>query len=239
MPSSPATQLSSANTHAATDAYQLSPTAIDHFSIDRMIPSSSFGHPPSGAQPRLSISSSPQPSMSSSSDSHDTPAFDTDVVTPAESHSDLQPSLRASFDHVVPKIEETELRLADVKVEPAADDTPISPAEAPRNNRRARGRPRIHPPRSPTTASKQAKARSKTGCTTCRKRKKKCDETKPFCKCLYCSTMLANTLMRKQASHVRKTIFIVRVTSRLKYGRVVKIELQKVGSPRFENAGPC
>ena len=203
MPSSPATQLSSANTHAATDAYQLSPTAIDPFSIDRMIPSSSFGHPPSGAQPRLSISSSPQPSMSSSSDSHDTPAFDTDVVTPA------------------------------------ADDTPISPAEAPRYNRRARGRPRIHPPRSPTTASKQAKARSKTGCTTCRKRKKKCDETKPFCKCLYCSTMLANTLMRKQVSHVRKTIFIVRVTSRLKYGRVVKIELQKVGSPRLENAGPC
>jgi hypothetical protein len=29
------------------------------------------------------------------------------------------------------------------------------------------------------------KARSKTGCITCRKRKKKCDETRPFCKTIH------------------------------------------------------
>lgn len=195
MSASPAPQLSRHT--SATDVYQFSPVALEHPSLDRMIPSSTFGHP-SGAQPRLSISSSPQPSMTSSNDSHDTPAFDTDTVSIAESQSEHRLSSRDGFENIVPKIEETELRLADVKVEPIADDMPISPTE-PVRLRRARGRPRIHPPRSPTTASKQAKARSKTGCTTCRKRKKKCDETKPFCKCLSYSGKLAMILIHNRS----------------------------------------
>ncbi|KAF2661679.1 hypothetical protein K491DRAFT_586443 [Lophiostoma macrostomum CBS 122681] len=134
----------------------------------------SFGHPPPAAHARLSISSSPQPSMSSSSDSPmSTPIFD----------SALQASLdgsRHSSDEIIPKVEEQELLLSDVKAEPIAEEPPISPTE-PIRIRRGRGRPRIYPPRSPTTSSKQTKARSKTGCTTCRKRKKKCDETRPFC----------------------------------------------------------
>ncbi|KAL1595100.1 hypothetical protein SLS60_009787 [Paraconiothyrium brasiliense] len=146
-----------------------------------MISTINFGQPPSAAQARLSISSSPQPSMSSSSDSPaNTPTFDSNGVSNADSLSEGRLCSRDGSDDIVPKIEETELQLSDVKPEPVTDDTPISPTE-PVRLRRARGRPRIHPPRSPTTASKQAKARSKTGCTTCRKRKKKCDETKPFC----------------------------------------------------------
>ncbi|KAF2007916.1 hypothetical protein P154DRAFT_568742 [Amniculicola lignicola CBS 123094] len=114
--------------------------------------------------------------MSSSSESPMTsPTFDTNVFS-ADSREDL----RLSPDDIVPKVEESELTLADVKTEPSAEDTPISPTEAPRV-RRGRGRPRLYPPRSPTVSSKQTKARSKTGCTTCRKRKKKCDETRPFC----------------------------------------------------------
>jgi hypothetical protein len=46
--------------------------------------------------------------------------------------------------------------------------------------KRRRGRPRKHPPPVPGQA-KVAKGRSKTGCITCRRRKKKCDETKPAC----------------------------------------------------------
>ena len=149
-----------------------------------MISTLNFGAPPPAAHARLSISSSPQPSMSSSSDSPaDTPTFDTNGASNSGSLSEERIGSRDGSDEIVPKIEETELQLSDVKTEPVADDTPISPTE-PVRLRRARGRPRIHPPRSPTTASKQAKARSKTGCTTCRKRKKKCDETKPFCKYL-------------------------------------------------------
>ncbi|KAL6710443.1 hypothetical protein ACN47E_008491 [Coniothyrium glycines] len=146
-----------------------------------MISTLSFGQPPPGASNRLSTSSSPQPSMSSSSDSPlTTPNFDSTIFHTPETVSEERVATRTSSSEVIPKVEETELELVDVKEEPENDDTPISPTQ-PIQIRRARGRPRIHPPRSPTTLAKQAKARSKTGCTTCRKRKKKCDETKPFC----------------------------------------------------------
>ncbi len=145
-----------------------------------MISTLSFGNPPSGAHARLSTSSSPQPSMSSASDSPMTaPIFDSNIFNTSDTQSEDRPDSRRDDDDVIPKVEETELQLSDVKEEPSADDPPISPTEPVRIRRR--GRPRIHPPRSPTALAKQAKARSKTGCTTCRKRKKKCDETKPFC----------------------------------------------------------
>jgi hypothetical protein len=48
--------------------------------------------------------------------------------------------------------------------------------------KRPRGRPRKHPKPDPEEKKKTTpKARSKTGCRTCRRRKKKCDETKPVC----------------------------------------------------------
>lgn len=50
--------------------------------------------------------------------------------------------------------------------------------------KRPRGRPRKHPLIPHLTANKVTKGRSKTGCLTCRKRKKKCDEAKPRCKLL-------------------------------------------------------
>ncbi|KAF2819697.1 hypothetical protein CC86DRAFT_412628 [Ophiobolus disseminans] len=119
--------------------------------------------------------------MSSASDSPmTTPNFDSTIFNNSDTRSESRLETRSRSNEVVPKLEETELQLADVKEESFGDDPPISPTE-PVRIRRARGRPRIHPPRSPTTLAKQAKARSKTGCTTCRKRKKKCDETKPFC----------------------------------------------------------
>ncbi|KAL9121595.1 MAG: hypothetical protein Q9187_001847 [Circinaria calcarea] len=48
-------------------------------------------------------------------------------------------------------------------------------------SKRKRGRPKKNVPAPSTTVSKIAKGRSKTGCVTCRKRKKKCDEAKPSC----------------------------------------------------------
>lgn len=52
--------------------------------------------------------------------------------------------------------------------------------EKPQKKKR-RGRPRKHPVAPAGCANKSAKPRSKTGCITCRKRKKKCDEAKPRC----------------------------------------------------------
>ncbi|OAA66042.1 OefC protein [Cordyceps fumosorosea ARSEF 2679] len=47
--------------------------------------------------------------------------------------------------------------------------------------KRGRGRPRKNPIPAPTNGIKVTKGRTKTGCITCRRRKKKCDEAKPAC----------------------------------------------------------
>jgi hypothetical protein len=60
---------------------------------------------------------------------------------------------------------------------PTPDDNKSDPQA-----RRRRGRPRKHPVPSLEVTVKVQKGRSKTGCITCRRRKKKCDETKPSCK---------------------------------------------------------
>jgi hypothetical protein len=89
-------------------------------------------------------------------------------------------------------------RLIEPKLEPLDDDedcldelreAPL--ASVPSNggvtppqsvSKRPRGRPRKHPLDSIALMNKVTKGRSKTGCITCRKRKKKCDEAKPRCK---------------------------------------------------------
>ncbi len=84
----------------------------------------------------------------------------------------------------VPKLEPVDdidmADLSDVKesIIPEAPSSICTPAQV----KRPRGRPRKHPKPSPESLAKVAKGRSKTGCITCRRRKKKCDETKPGCK---------------------------------------------------------
>ncbi|TVY82266.1 Transcriptional regulatory protein moc3 [Lachnellula suecica] len=86
-------------------------------------------------------------------------------------------------DMVVPKIEPIDdvdmADLDDVKQDilPETPPTESTPAQT----KRPRGRPRKHPKPTPESLAKISKGRSKTGCITCRKRKKKCDETKPGC----------------------------------------------------------
>lgn len=77
--------------------------------------------------------------------------------------------------------EEEDLNMADLKEAPA-EETP-SASSTPITTKRPRGRPRKHP--KPELAAKVAKGRSKTGCITCRRRKKKCDERKPECEFTY------------------------------------------------------
>lgn len=63
---------------------------------------------------------------------------------------------------------------------PSTSSEPAGPLQT--KQKRPRGRPRKHPVAPVTNTSKISKGRSKTGCITCRKRKKKCDEAKPRCK---------------------------------------------------------
>ena len=82
---------------------------------------------------------------------------------------------------MVPKEEPSEdnINMADVKETPQLNKEAKSTSAIP--GKRPRGRPRKHPVVSAEDKAKIAKARSKTGCITCRKRKKKCDERKPGC----------------------------------------------------------
>lgn len=77
---------------------------------------------------------------------------------------------------VVPKVEELDEHVSPLaKVPEVAEDTK---ADAVAPGPRKRGRPRKHPL---VEQKRSAHARSKTGCGTCRRRKKKCDETRPSC----------------------------------------------------------
>ncbi|KAF4973029.1 hypothetical protein FZEAL_9438 [Fusarium zealandicum] len=83
----------------------------------------------------------------------------------------------------IPKLEpvEDDLNMDDLKAAPLASVPPTEPTGTDPKPKRPRGRPRKHPLTLAVSASKVTKGRSKTGCITCRKRKKKCDEAKPRC----------------------------------------------------------
>ncbi|KAG5998091.1 hypothetical protein E4U54_002251 [Claviceps lovelessii] len=80
------------------------------------------------------------------------------------------------------------------KMEPADDDVKLTDVTAimpirlntahgimEGKQKRPRGRPRKNPATATVSTTKITKGRSKSGCITCRKRKKKCDEAKPRC----------------------------------------------------------
>lgn len=79
-----------------------------------------------------------------------------------------------------------------------ADEQPMATRS---KEKRPRGRPRKHPLSSNTSSSKVTKGRSKTGCITCRKRKKKCDEAKPRCELHVSRSLLGPHLMRFLSRH--------------------------------------
>ena len=101
-------------------------------------------------------------------------------IQPHQSHIfDLDPS--SSMDAVIPKIEEVDEVDVSHHTAPTTNSslTTHQPPGAPVHVPRKRGRPRKHPLPVPGGQVKITKGRSKTGCVTCRRRKKKCDETKP------------------------------------------------------------
>ena len=98
-----------------------------------------------------------------STTSSSSPEFTADTAITPDSEDD-------AADEVVPKIEE----LDETSIDSIEEAKPIVTLPAARK----RGRPRKHPI---IEQKKASHSRSKTGCGTCRRRKKKCDETKPAC----------------------------------------------------------
>lgn len=84
---------------------------------------------------------------------------------------------RISEMEEVPKVEE--LDEEDIQSIKPSDVGNRDDSGAPATVPRKRGRPRKHPLPAAGNQAKVTKGRSKTGCITCRRRKKKCDETKP------------------------------------------------------------
>lgn len=133
-----------------------------------------YGPQPPQYGARFSISSSSSQASPSSSESPRT--------TPSVIDFQFMPD-PSPVDSVIPKIEEIDDDdESSSKISPIADDSVPSPDRT--VAKRPRGRPRKHPIAQPTSITKPPKGRSKTGCITCRRRKKKCDETKPAC--LHC-----------------------------------------------------
>jgi hypothetical protein len=98
-----------------------------------------------------------------------------------EGEDDVDINWDQEDDGVVPKIEPIDdVDMADFSDMKESETT--SSASTPAQAKRPRGRPRKHPKPTAESMAKVAKGRSKTGCITCRRRKKKCDETKPGCK---------------------------------------------------------
>jgi hypothetical protein len=90
---------------------------------------------------------------------------------------------------LIPKLEPTDDDMDMPELSPMSDQKEIIIPEAlssssitPAKVKRSRGRPRKHAELAPELMAKMGGRRSKTGCITCRKRKKKCDETKPGCR---------------------------------------------------------
>ncbi|KAJ5933331.1 hypothetical protein N7454_005660 [Penicillium verhagenii] len=110
---------------------------------------------------------------------------DFDVRNSTGSHSDVfmlsSGHEMSDMSDIPPKVEELDDDVQSVKPSDVGNDFDQENSGAPANVPRKRGRPRKHPLPIPGGQAKVTKGRSKTGCITCRRRKKKCDETKPAC----------------------------------------------------------
>ncbi|KAI1412039.1 fungal-specific transcription factor domain-containing protein [Hypoxylon sp. FL1857] len=139
--------------------------------------------------PPVGVAASSVPTMIHSATSSCAESWSTSYSDGAEAseEADHDMSWEKNSDDVltVPKIEPLEddgFHMDEVKEAPRTPMPEPNAAAAPQTKmKRPRGRPRKHPLTPQVATNKVAKGRSKTGCITCRKRKKKCDEAKPRC----------------------------------------------------------
>ncbi|ROW07205.1 hypothetical protein VMCG_03942 [Cytospora schulzeri] len=166
--------------HTPSSTSTSSPSAIRHPLNGQLSPISTGMDMPPGPPSDDSSSSSMTDSWSMS---YGDAAEDINV-THVMADQDMHWEQGSDEGMTIPKVEpmDEDLRLDEIKEAPL---TPVpsntSPTSAQPKAKRPRGRPRKHPLTPVVTTNKVTKGRSKTGCLTCRKRKKKCDEAKPRC----------------------------------------------------------
>jgi hypothetical protein len=123
------------------------------------------------------LDNSSAPTMVHSASSSCADSWSTDYVDRDDVEMDNNWEQGSDDILTIPKLEpvEDDLNMDDLKAAPLAPAS-IDSAKIDPKPKRPRGRPRKHPLTTAVSASKVTKGRSKTGCITCRKRKKKCDE---------------------------------------------------------------
>lgn len=144
-------------------------------------------HPMNGT-PRLEVNTPLHHySESSSASTYSATTMDTDLRYASDTDDEEVDGDCLEEEEIEPKVEEVEeASILDVKPlslsDAVEDQANVTSADvvAPK---RGRGRPRKNPINKKNSLTKPGgKGRSKTGCITCRKRKKKCGEEKPTCK---------------------------------------------------------
>jgi Fungal Zn(2)-Cys(6) binuclear cluster domain len=136
-----------------------------------------------GAHDASSADNSPISSRISSDSPTVTPTMDFQHGTSAgDSRNGDSPTASLS-SRSFRRFSDVDMMDEDVDIKPEVSSLePMSPTMSTAIvSRRPRGRPRKHPKPEPISISKKPMGRSKTGCITCRRRKKKCDERKPTC----------------------------------------------------------
>ncbi|MCJ1378049.1 hypothetical protein MMC17_001145 [Xylographa soralifera] len=105
-----------------------------------------------------------------------------ELCSSSDTEADEEPT--RMYD-VVPKLEDDEDGVIEsIKRADSSDDLDSTADGFRRKDsilKKKRGRPKKPQPSQSATQVKVTKGRSKTGCLTCRRRKKKCDEAKPSC----------------------------------------------------------
>lgn len=136
---------------------------------------------PSSCYSAWSTTSSSSPDLTTPTSTVSTALTHLDSDNDDDSSSNSVHSSRRRRHQVVPKIEEPdEDKYNNAQLHALQDaKSPVGVVSLPPP--RKRGRPRKHPIVDASEFKRTSHARSKTGCGTCRRRKKKCDETKPAC----------------------------------------------------------
>lgn len=139
---------------------------------------------PISAEMDMAMDTCSAPTMDHSAASSCTDSWSTGYADRDETENDVHWEQGSDDVLAIPKLEpmDDDFNLDDVKAAPLASVQAAELANGTQSKqKRPRGRPRKHPLTPVVSASKVTKGRSKTGCITCRKRKKKCDEAKPRC----------------------------------------------------------
>lgn len=138
----------------------------------------------SNTDANLDKSSVPPMAHHSASSSSCVDSWNPSYANPDEGEDDWDWEQGSEEALAIPKLEpiDDDINLEDVIAAPLSQTPPNELLGGPQlKQKRPRGRPRKHPLTPIVSANKVTKGRSKTGCITCRKRKKKCDEAKPRC----------------------------------------------------------